>query len=334
MEVEQNKESASDELWSAVMNTDVQAHGNQGKKWRIVSKNENACDSCKDTGACALIRCGHEKCPREYHLDCAFHQGGLLMDDNGVLSVFCDAHFKPILFCSCKEVYNENKPMIFCDECCDWFHYGCEGVSGAVDSSKAYICKGCREFKKQGRTVSKATKDKNTIKEQRSFFQQNGSKAIGLLSELEGGLCPIVDEITSIGKSQYSIKDISDAKDVLFAPPFNAISTTNSMDEQATELLVSLGVMPIIEKWRNLLNDYLINYQKFNEKIKKNYNLYLNQLKIEFTNNQITIIKNITNELKTLSIEATRVLIGIPVDLQGFYTFSDCIYWIEEFLQV
>ena len=101
MNVDLDNINSSDALWKAVMKNDIEVAGNaQSKKWRIPSKRTDVCEVCKDTGTSVLLRCSHEKCPREFHIDCAFHQGGLLMDDSGSLTVLCDSHFKPILFCT------------------------------------------------------------------------------------------------------------------------------------------------------------------------------------------------------------------------------------------
>jgi hypothetical protein len=119
------------------------------KKWRVVSPSCTDCASCKDAGSTVLIRCGQDKCPREYHVDCAFHQGGMTLNNDGVLDFFCDSHFKPMLFCSCKEEYNENKPMVFCDECHDWYHNSCEGLSAAAQLKDSYVCKVCNRQQKR-----------------------------------------------------------------------------------------------------------------------------------------------------------------------------------------
>jgi hypothetical protein len=332
MQSETETNASSDELWSAVMQNDLKISGNaQAKKWRTVNKRVTACDACKDSGAAVLIRCAFEKCPREFHMDCAFHQGGLLMDDSGSVSVFCDAHFKPILFCTCKEVYNESKPMVFCDECCDWYHNSCEGLSRALKEDEAYTCRSCKELKKQGRTVSKVLIEKNKTKELRSSFQQNASKAIGLLAELEGGLCPIMDDITKAGKSQYSIQEITDAKDVLSAPPFAA---GPGADAQSTDLLILLGVMPVIDRWRAQLNRYLDSYELWFNRANQFFTEQSSRIVALFGANQLATVREVHAQLRALCEEASAELVGTPADLEGFHAYVEAVGWMAEFLQV
>ena len=32
------------------------------------------------------------------------------------------------LYCLCRLPYDENRPMLACDHCSDWFHYNCVGL--------------------------------------------------------------------------------------------------------------------------------------------------------------------------------------------------------------
>jgi hypothetical protein len=265
-------------------------------------------------------------------MDCAFHQGGLLMDDEtGSVSVFCDAHFKPILFCTCKEVYNESKPMVFCDECCDWYHNSCEGITKPPREDESYTCRSCREMKKQGRSVSKVLVEKNKAKELRSSFQQNASKAIGLLAELEGGLCPIMDDITKQGKSQYSIQEINDAKDVLSAPPFAA---DPAADANTIDLLAKLGVRPVIDQWRAQLNLYLDRYELWFNRANQFFNEQCSRIVALFGPNQLGTVREVLTQLHALCGEASAELVGTPVDLEGFHVYVEAVAWMAEFLQV
>ena len=330
--------TAGNRLWTAVMQNEIAAHGNfQGKKWRTVNKQTVACDSCKDSGASVLLRCGHEKCPREFHIDCAFHQGGLTLDDNGVLNVFCESHFKALVFCSCKEPYDDARPMVFCDECCDWFHNKCEGLTANEAASiDKYTCKNCREILRQGRSVSKVIKEKNMAKENRSVHQQSATKAVGLLAELEGGLCPIIDEIGTKGKSQWAIKDIEDAKSVVCAPPFTIPAGTemNEMDAQSAELLNKLGVMPVVDAWRTQLVQYLDHYDQWRADAESYFKSNIHRIVPQFESAQLLVMEELRDAFVGFSERASTELVGIPVDLEAFGIFLDCLSWMVEFLQV
>jgi hypothetical protein len=186
-------------------------------------------------------------------------------------------------------------------------------------------------MKKQGRSVSKVLVEKNKAKELRSSFQQNASKAIGLLAELEGGLCPIMDDITKQGKSQYSIQEINDAKDVLSAPPFAA---DPAADANAIDLLAKLGVRPVIDQWRAQLNQYLDRYELWFNRANQFFNEQCSRIVALFGPNQLDTVREVLAQLRALCQEASAELVGTPVDLEGFHVYVEAVAWMAEFLQV
>lgn len=226
--------------------------------------------------------------------------------------------------------------MVYCDECFDWFHNKCEGLSASeAQSIDKYTCKNCREILRQGRAVSKHIKEKNELKETRSVYQQSASKAVGLLSELEGGLCPIIDEMGTAGKSQWAIKDIEEARSVVCLPPFLAgESAMSDMDAQSAELLNKLGVMPVIDQWRKQLISYLDRYYQWLHDARAFCDAQLPKVGTHFGKTQMALVEEVRAGLVGLSERAAAQLVGTPTDLEGFAVFLDSVTWLAEFLQV
>ena len=63
---------------------------------------------------CSYLWHGHHICPE----DCQRSEGGLCWR----------AQEATKLWCLCKLPYNEDRPMLACDYCQDWFHYDCVGL--------------------------------------------------------------------------------------------------------------------------------------------------------------------------------------------------------------
>ncbi|KIJ45275.1 hypothetical protein M422DRAFT_117909, partial [Sphaerobolus stellatus SS14] len=48
------------------------------------------------------------------------------------------------LYCLCKTPYDEDKVMIACDRCDEWYHPGCVGMLEVeVDLVDQFICNNC-----------------------------------------------------------------------------------------------------------------------------------------------------------------------------------------------
>lgn len=222
--------------------------------------------------------------------------------------------------------------MVFCDECCDWFHNSCEGVHGNIQEAQRYTCRGCRELLKHGKTVSKVLQEKNQAKELRSSYQQNAGKAISLLAELEGGLCPIIDEISRPQKTPYSVKEITDAKDVLSSSPF--IAPPPGTEDASAQLLISLGVMAVVDRWRAQLDAYLDSYELWFNRANQVFAECNDRIGTAFDASQIAVVKAACVQLRQVSADASRTMVGTPTDVEGFLAYCEAVYWMEDFLQV
>lgn len=189
--------TCSDKLWMCVMKNVVEKHPESSVYWREASKSQSDCSLCKERGGGVLLKCGTERCKKEYHLDCAFHDSGLSLEEDGVLKFQCSTHWKPILFCSCRQSYDESRGYICCDICCEWFHYTCVGLK---DNCKLenFNCSTCLTATRQGKDMS-AVKERNLNKELLSSSHQTALKAIGALVEVSGSICPMIDQLSSFG---------------------------------------------------------------------------------------------------------------------------------------
>jgi hypothetical protein len=188
-------ETSSDVLWKCVMKYVVENHPECSGFWRLAVPNLSECSLCKEQGGGVLWKCAADKCKKEYHVDCAFHEGGLSLDEDGILKFQCETHFKPILFCSCRQSYDELRGYICCDICCEWFHYTCVGLK---DNSKLenFNCTSCLIATRQGKDMA-PVKEKNLAKELLSSSHQTAIKALGALVEISGSICPMIDQINS-----------------------------------------------------------------------------------------------------------------------------------------
>ena len=49
------------------------------------------------------------------------------------------------LYCLCRLPYDQDRPMLACDYCSNWFHYDCVGLDppGALHAANLHRCQGC-----------------------------------------------------------------------------------------------------------------------------------------------------------------------------------------------
>lgn len=191
MEIVNNNQQndSNDLLWKQVMDNVILKHPHVKHHWKEVSHNEKLCSCCSELGGGALIKCSHDKCNKEFHLDCAYNtNGGFYLDYDGNLEFECQHHFKPTTFCSCRKGYDENISYIGCDTCVEWFHYGCVGLTvKEANKLNNYTCSRCQATLNEGKQVSKTLIEKNTIKEERSVHNLSATKSLRVLVEISLG---------------------------------------------------------------------------------------------------------------------------------------------------
>ncbi|KAI8833055.1 PLU-1-like protein-domain-containing protein [Chytridium lagenaria] len=63
------------------------------------------------------------------------------------------------IFCICKSKYDDDRPMIACDTCEDWFHFSCVNLSaGEAEAIQSYQCPICKSGKGSNMDAEKAAK--------------------------------------------------------------------------------------------------------------------------------------------------------------------------------
>lgn len=368
--------SSNDVLWLTVM-----AHAKtvnpvtQENMWKIIDSDDAddaddaVCTKCRVAGSCVLIRCEHgnrgqsngeKPCSCKYHLDCAYHDGGLQLDENRLLKQQCNDHYRPPLFCSCKKPYDDSQAMILCDECCDWFHAECEGLSSEMmekitADGDNYMCRNCRLLIKHGKTISQEVKDRNEQKDMMSEYTRLAQEAVNQMMKVTLHVCPILDELNNAQATRLTLQHIQGAYQFLCSAEFVQKETFShaeggagaaaAADEAATDseqkegsvaedLLAELGVRSLIDRWRAQLFDYIECYNGWAEEAKNSYPSIVADLLISFQATEQQKVETAAAALYGLLNAAIRRLRCTPKDMDGFKIVLESIRWMAEFLQV
>eukprot|EP01039_Chlorochromonas_danica_P002233 gene2233-2441_t len=336
---------SGDELWREVMKVQVERHGEiASKRWKAVSREVAECVLCDELGGGALIRCNHEKCNKYFHLDCAFHNGGLSLSDSGLLTYECDAHFKHVVFCKCRTKYENTKPMVFCDECCDWYHESCENIKpNDLDQLDKYICTNCRAVLKTGKHITQSVKDKNLEKEARSFANQNAITAVGILVEIASQVCPVMDSLYGHSTDPVEISDVREIIDYLSSAAFRPPKASNeSMEEgdkaksDEADFIQSLGVLPLLVLWKQHAVKYLDRWAGWQQSVVAVCQDFVQdneQASISLRADRIPKVTAFLKTLQTLEKERTGSGNNSEKDLEAYHAFVDCVQWMQDFLQ-
>jgi hypothetical protein len=246
--------SSADLLWISVKNHLENKIGDSVKpNWKLISSDVAGCEICSEYGGGVLMKCLHDRCKREFHVDCAFHQGGLSLDEvNGNLSYQCTTHFKPVLFCICREKYDEFRAMICCDQCIEWYHCSCVGLQEEdAYNLEQYQCQSCSNLLEQNKPIPENLKEKNLDKEKLSSCHQTANKAVGHLVELAGTICPLIDLMNSGSRTKYPLDKVKEALDFL---------ANDSKDNDPNQEIERFGTEDLVASWQKKLSDY---YNRF-----------------------------------------------------------------------
>jgi hypothetical protein len=329
---------STNSLWQQIMNKVLKTHGDsQKKKWRVVTNKTAAeCQLCDDLGG-VLVRCTADKCNKEYHLDCAFQEGGLSLEDNGIINFQCETHYKPVLFCTCKEKYDDSQAMIFCDECCEWYHDSCLGLNPKeAQRIDRFVCSHCKTVLSNGKSISKVTKERNLAKEYQSACHQTAMKAIGLLVELSGSVCPLIDDFLKPDhRSEYTIKEIQDAKEYLSAPPFDMSGAIPGPEGELPDNLIdTVGAQALVDSWRQTISQYLAKHDQWLSGAAAVFAAMSSKINLSLAVEQVDVVRELLSDLAQLDKSLLSELHSVPKDADAFYAFQDCVEWMLEFLQV
>jgi len=318
-------------------------------KWRISSTRNSHCMVCQDSheendatsSVSILLRCSNEKCNREYHVDCAFNQGGLSLDEEsgGMLSFLCDLHFKEVLFCTCKRKYDDTQAMVFCDECYDWFHTSCEGIkqrdAQKLDQQERFVCHSCRAIAKEGRKISKQLQDKNMDKDYQSGCQQSAQKAVGKLIELAASIGPVIDDISTSSlftQSEYSVEDIR--------PTLKYIQSTldlgeieiSSENNDRRNYLDFMGVREYVEVNSNKIYEYLQRVDSWFSRAMVVCSSGVQELSLQSLDRNVA--EALRGKVDSLLAELRSTVRYEPQEVEAFYAFAEVIFWICDFQRV
>jgi hypothetical protein len=195
--------------------------------WRHTNKNKAECQHCVVAGGGPLVKCSVERCRREYHMECGFKSGAFFLEENengnvDGLTFLCEVHYKPILFCTCLQPYDLNKSgsdMICCDECNDWFHINCVGLSkAAAEAIEDFTCPRCTQLLKENKAVSLQEKERNLKKDKKSTSLQNAGKSIRILVDMSESIAPFLDVLQpsqDVNSETYSLTQLKEAESYL-----------------------------------------------------------------------------------------------------------------------
>ena len=260
---------SSDSLWDCVMHY-VSEHNRQitgnSCNWRGAFPSKSECSECSTKGGGALVKCCVEKCKKEYHVECGFRVGGFAVEDNGEITFHCESHFKPVTFCKCHRPYDvkTSAAMVCCDECFEWFHYDCVGLSAKqAQALENYVCKSCSQL-----LPSKQLRQANLDKEKRSAQQQEAVKSISLLVEVAETVCPLIDQLNKtrlqllVSEGEiFTPEQMIEAFEYLSSYPFVAKSASQGGAD--LDHIDFYGTQDLISSWRQRLQQYKLRYNSW-----------------------------------------------------------------------
>ena len=333
--------SSTDRLWIDVANYMVAKYGDKNC-WHHTANRNVLCELCQEKDGGAMIKCFSERCHKEYHLDCAFQEGGFILEDSGKLTFHCENPFKPILFCICKEAYDENKAMICCDECGEWYHCTCVGMNPSdAANCETYTCPQCKQILREGKSPSATLKQKNAAKEHRSTCHQTAIKALELLFDLTGTVCPIIDYMSQlvpkngnmagdasarITCSRHPLVKYEELLEFISNPSFDASANIDGED------IERFGTDNLVAEWRQFINGYVDQYMHWLQLYEQRFQYIVQS--VETASLDSSAMPLFASHLESLVEVETRLPLFPPSDTEFYLTFYDSLKWILDLLQV
>jgi len=101
-------------------------HSGSKKQSNKSGGNENSSIVISQHGLGPLLRCREPDCTQKVHLACAmrYSADSLRVRVSGEAEIYCPAHIKPILYCTCRKPFNAvasaEEAMIQCEQCNEW----------------------------------------------------------------------------------------------------------------------------------------------------------------------------------------------------------------------
>lgn len=328
----------SEKLWKCVLSHFSSNQKNPEKNiiWHIANNIEKSeCVQCDELEGGPVIKCVVDRCKREYHVECAYQKGAFYLEENdpNAISFFCELHNKPPLFCVCQKPYDLSAEMVCCDECIEWFHIECIGVSKReVFKLEHYVCGSCTKLLSEGKSISTQEKERNVNKEKRSQLQQDANKRLRVLIEVSDVIAPMIDQLDGLTKSDHSLSVISDAYTYLSSDLFQCIPADDIDDADremsksgtAQELIPEsmFGAEDLIRKWRLRLHqasgdfiDWKVSIKILLEKSTRDFAAH------SLSSSQVSVIEPFLNAVEELRTEMSNL--HLPVDVAPYATFFD-----------
>jgi hypothetical protein len=191
-------------------------------------------------------------------------------------------------------------------------------------------------------------KDRNDAKEARSTNQLKADRAMDVLTNLDTGLCPIVNDLnahvlaSSISSSgggggvvymQFTVAEVRDAFEIISAVPYAPAEDGAESEEIA--ILKSIGVFHLLVKWRSQLGDFLSAYDQWYAAAQAYYEQHSPKVVAMFDVGQVAVLETISEGLRQVWAQCEEAFHKrVPKDTQGFYVFLDTVNWMLSFLQV
>jgi len=335
--------STSELLWQNLMGHLIAKQPSCAAYWKEVSSTDLFCQICAQPGGGAVIRCHDPECRKFYHLECAWHEGGLTIDDKeGSLVFKCKAegHFETVLFCTCRTPYDKDKNMICCDVCSEWFHYKCVDLNERVNPDK-YFCKTCLGIRKRKDiTELKALDERKRVnldKDRASSLNQEALTSLEpIVDVLANTVCDIVDALndTSLYRfrpdSEVTMMAVEKAVDKLEA--FKMKAQAEDADDEVNALR-SFGEHKLVDEWLHRLKAARRKFDDWEAKTERELSEIVKAVKPSLDPTQTAALGQLKDGIDTAQKAVAKIHCA-NTDMEGFLSLADCVHWINEALNI
>lgn len=317
------------------------------QKWKFAHGKKSDCVLCTVTEG-PLLKCRQDRCENYLHIDCAASTTALYFDEeNAMLTCWCESHFEPILFCSCKTPYDECKPMVYCDECCEWYHHSCEKLTDDVNDQEHYMCTSCTKLSLRASRVSDEIREKNRTKDVLYAQCNAGLSIANIWQSIDTEFCSKIDIVSKILHDEQAISK-AEFDSVLHI--LEAMATANKDDsamdtEESTpsgseemtgwkDLARALGEQSLVATWRQQLVDFNTELVIFNQDVQNLTHKLTQYFSTQFHNpshDMIIEMSNLIRNMKEMCHNKLRIIVEVEL---GCTAFEENFEWMKEFMKL